>query len=117
MRYTSKDVARKVELINVRLNAAGKPDLHIASTNPDGKGRRYEFAGWVYHDASEAGRALDAMLFIMHDLCITERQSAYVARAIDVARSDREASALLSPVERDELLRHFGGRRENGDDE
>lgn len=109
-RYTMADVERKVELINSRLLGAGKEPLRVVSTNP-GDGRRYEFAGWVYKGAAEACRALDAMLYVMRDLCLTERQSAYVARAIDVARSDDEARALLSPVERDELLKHFGGRR------
>lgn len=110
-RYTSADVERKVGLINERLMNAGKEPMFVQSTNPDGAGRRYEFAGWVYRGAGEACRALDAMLYVMRELCITERQSAYVSRAIDVARSDSEAAALLSPVERDELQRHFGGRR------
>lgn len=109
--YTAKDVERKATLINERLRAAGKPEMLIQSTNPDGAGRRYEFAGWVYLGAGEACRALDAMLWVMRELCVTDRQTRYVARAIDVARSDPEAAALLSPVERDELLKHFGGRR------
>jgi hypothetical protein len=68
-RHTSADVARKVELINGRLRAAGKPEMLVQSTNPgDGKGRRYEFAGWVFMGAGEACRALDAVLFIMRKL-------------------------------------------------
>lgn len=110
-RHTSADVARKVGLINARLVAAGRPEMQVQSTSPDGSTRRYEFAGWVYVGASEACRALDAMLWVMREFDLTDRQEAYVARAIDVARSDDEAAALLSPVERDELLRRFGGRR------
>lgn len=66
IRYTGADVARKVELINGRLRAAGKSEMLVQSTNPgDGKGRRYEFAGWVFMGAGDACRALDAVLFIM----------------------------------------------------
>lgn len=112
MKYTSADVARKVELINDRLRNAGKPEMLVQSTNPDGAMRRYEFAGWLYMGAGEACRALDAMLWIMRELLITDRQSKYVARGIDLARGDSVAAALLDPVERDELLKHFGGRYE-----
>jgi hypothetical protein len=68
IRYTGADVARKVELINGRLRAAGKPEMLVQSTNPDGIARRYEFAGWVFMGAGEACRALDAVLFIMRKL-------------------------------------------------
>jgi len=67
-RYTATDVARKVELVNARLTAAGKPAMTVQSTNPDGSRRRYEFAGWVYLGAGEACRALDAMLYVMRAL-------------------------------------------------
>lgn len=46
-----------------------------------------------------------------HMVILTDAEQAYVARAIDLARSDDQAGALLSPVERDELLKRFGGRR------
>ncbi len=110
-RYTSVDVARKVALINERLIAAGREPMHAQSSNPDGSTRRYEFAGWVYVGAGEACRALDAVLFFLREFDLSEKERAYVARAIDVARSDGEASQLLDPAGRDELLRRFGGRR------
>lgn len=111
-RYTSADVARKVERINMSLRHAGKPDMLVQSTNPDGAMRRYEFAGWVYMGAGEACRALDAMIWMLNEIWIGDRKRKYVARGIDLARGDSVAAALLSPTERDELLRHFGGRYE-----
>lgn len=105
-RYTIEDVRRKADLINNRL-----PDFTVRANNPgDSKGTRYEFAGWVYLGAAEACRALDAMLYVLRELDLTAQERRYVARAIDVARSDGEAAAMLSPTERDDLLRKFGGR-------
>jgi hypothetical protein len=109
-RYTSRDVEQKLDLINARLRELGARELFAQSSNPDGNQRRYEFAGWIYLGAGEACRALDAIMYAL-PLPLTEKQAHYVTRAIDVARSDPEAAALLSPVERDELLAHFGGRR------
>lgn len=110
-KYTAKDVERKAALIDAAMREAGKDGFYIQSTNPAGT-RRYEFAGWVYMGAGEACRALDAMLVAIYAMRLSAKESEYVARAIDVARSDERAAALLSPVERDELLRKFGGRRE-----
>jgi len=113
-RHTGADVIRKAELIHERLQAAGLPGFAVHNSNPDGTARRYEFAGWVYKGAGEACRALDAILYVMRDLALTESQRRYVARAIDVARSDEHAASLLTPTERDELLKRFGGREEPG---
>jgi hypothetical protein len=109
--HTKSDVRRKVDLINNVLRAAGQDELLVQITAPGDGVTRYEFAGWVYRGAGEAARALDAMLFVLRRMALSEAQNAYVSRAIDVARSDTEAARLLSPVERDELLKHFGGRR------
>jgi hypothetical protein len=35
----------------------------------------------------------------------------YLARCVDLGRSDPEASSILAPDERDTLLRKLGGRR------
>ena len=42
---------------------------------------------------------------------LSEAEMDYIARCIDLGRSDQQASAILPPNERDELLRKFGGRR------
>src|SRR5437868_5648499 len=93
-RFTKVDVERKVQLVNDRLTREGLPHMYFQSTNPDGSGRRFEFAGNVYKGAAEACRALDAMLAGLNVVRLTDAERAYVARAIDVARSDAEAAAL-----------------------
>ncbi len=41
---------------------------------------------------------------------LSEAERRYLARAIDLGRSDDEARANLSPTERDDLQRRLGGR-------
>lgn len=42
---------------------------------------------------------------------LTVREIHYLARCVDLGRSDARASALLPPDKRDALLRKLGGRR------
>jgi hypothetical protein len=44
-------------------------------------------------------------------LQLTPRELDYLARAVDLGRSDPQASSILAPTERSDLLRKLGGRR------
>jgi hypothetical protein len=44
-------------------------------------------------------------------LALTGAEAAYLARSVDLGRSDDQARAILAPTERDDLLRKLGGRR------
>lgn len=43
---------------------------------------------------------------------VTGQELAYLARCVDLGRSDSKAARILQPTERDALLRKLGGRRD-----
>lgn len=49
---------------------------------------------------------------VLKPVLISGREETYLARSVDLGRSDERASRVLAPTERDDLLRKLGGRRE-----
>jgi hypothetical protein len=98
----------EVGLSDVHGNSVTRVDV-IADRTPDADGYMWDVVDSRVIRRTEPGTTATPHGGML--VALTEAEVAYLARAVDLGRSDDEARAHLSPTERDTLLRKLGGRR------
>jgi hypothetical protein len=98
----------EVGLSDARGNRVTRVDV-MADRTPDADGYM-----WDHVDSRIVRRAEPGTDATPHGgmlLALSAAEADYLARAVDLGRSDDQARAILAPTERDDLLRKLGGRR------